>query len=196
MLDRLEIKYSYTLCKKTGLNKLQPYYIRVYGEYARDIFKLLDNKKQFPKGFKNLQGEQFEKLIQTIVITDGSTCDKRNYFYSSNKSDIDIVQEACIKNGYATKVTVELDGGFVSAKPRYVLMFQTNYKYQPQQSIKKINYEDYSYCLTTTNGTLITRIDGKVAITGNCYDDVNVLNIAYALESSMNYKNQIAKEVK
>ena len=33
-------------------------------------------------------------------------------------------------------------------------------------------------------------------ITGKCYDDVNVLNIAYALESNMDYKNQIAKEVK
>jgi len=33
-------------------------------------------------------------------------------------------------------------------------------------------------------------------ITGNCYDDANVLNIAYAIESAMNYKNQIAKEVK
>jgi len=33
-------------------------------------------------------------------------------------------------------------------------------------------------------------------ITGKCYDDVNVLNIAYALEKSMDYKNQIAKEVK
>ena len=32
-------------------------------------------------------------------------------------------------------------------------------------------------------------------ITGNCYDDANVLNIAYALESAMPYKNQIAKEV-
>ena len=31
-------------------------------------------------------------------------------------------------------------------------------------------------------------------ITGNCYDDINVLNIAYALESAMEYKNQIAKE--
>ena len=34
-----------------------------------------------------------------------------------------------------------------------------------------------------------------VNITGNCYDDQNVLNIAYALESVMPYKNQIAKEV-
>lgn len=33
-------------------------------------------------------------------------------------------------------------------------------------------------------------------ITGNCYDDENVLNIAYAIESTMNYKNQIAKEVR
>ena len=33
-------------------------------------------------------------------------------------------------------------------------------------------------------------------ITGNCYDVENVLNIAYAIESMMDYKNQIAKEVK
>ena len=32
-------------------------------------------------------------------------------------------------------------------------------------------------------------------ITGNCYDDANVLNIAYSIESMMDYKNQIAKGV-
>ena len=31
-------------------------------------------------------------------------------------------------------------------------------------------------------------------ITGNCYDDENVLNIAYALENALGFKNQIAKE--
>ena len=31
-------------------------------------------------------------------------------------------------------------------------------------------------------------------LTGNCKDDSNVLNIAYGIESLMNYKNQIAKE--
>ena len=42
-------------------------------------------------------------------------------------------------------------------------------------------------------------VDGMpvgVNITGNCYDDENVLNIAYALEGAMEYKNQIAKEDK
>lgn len=33
-------------------------------------------------------------------------------------------------------------------------------------------------------------------ITGKCYDDANVLNIAYGIESMMNYKNQIVKGVK
>ena len=48
--------------------------------------------------------------------------------------------------------------------------------------------------ITIPNG-FIDNLPVGVNITGNCYDDENVLNIAYALESSMEYKNQIAKEV-
>jgi aspartyl-tRNA(Asn)/glutamyl-tRNA(Gln) amidotransferase subunit A len=40
----------------------------------------------------------------------------------------------------------------------------------------------------------INNLPVALNITGNCYDDANVLNIAYALENKMNYKNQIAKE--
>ena len=42
-------------------------------------------------------------------------------------------------------------------------------------------------------------IDGMpvaLNITGNCKTDANVLNIAYGIESLMNYKNQVEKEVK
>ena len=49
--------------------------------------------------------------------------------------------------------------------------------------------------ITIPNG-FINNLPVGVNITGNCYDDSNVVNIAYALESKMNYKNQIAKEVK
>ena len=41
----------------------------------------------------------------------------------------------------------------------------------------------------------INNLPVALNITGNCYDDANILNIAYALESKMDYKNQIAKEV-
>ena len=41
----------------------------------------------------------------------------------------------------------------------------------------------------------INNLPVGINITGNCYDDENILNIAYTLESKMPYKNQIAKEV-
>ena len=49
--------------------------------------------------------------------------------------------------------------------------------------------------ITIPNG-FVSGLPVGVNITGNCYDDKNVLQIAYALESVMEYKNQVAKEVK
>ena len=49
--------------------------------------------------------------------------------------------------------------------------------------------------ITIPNG-FVSNLPVGVNITGKCYDDINVLNIAYALENSMEYKNQIAREVK
>lgn len=46
--------------------------------------------------------------------------------------------------------------------------------------------------ITLPNG-FINNLPVGVNITGNCYDDINVLNMAYALESSMDYKGQIAR---
>lgn len=48
--------------------------------------------------------------------------------------------------------------------------------------------------ITIPNG-FVNNLPVGINITGNCYDDENVLNIAYALESAMDYKGQIAKEV-
>lgn len=48
--------------------------------------------------------------------------------------------------------------------------------------------------ITIPNG-FINGLPVGVNITGNCFNDQNVLNIAYALENVMPYKNQIAKEV-
>ena len=45
--------------------------------------------------------------------------------------------------------------------------------------------------ITIPNG-FINNLPVGVNITGNCYDDENVLNIAYALESTLGFKNQIA----
>ena len=49
--------------------------------------------------------------------------------------------------------------------------------------------------ITIPNG-FVNNLPVGVNITCNCYEDQQTLNIAYALENYMNYKNQIAKEVK
>ena len=48
--------------------------------------------------------------------------------------------------------------------------------------------------ITIPNG-FVSNLPVGVNITGACYKDETVLNIAYALESKMEFKNQIAKEV-
>ncbi len=48
--------------------------------------------------------------------------------------------------------------------------------------------------ITIPNG-FIEGLPVGVNITGNCYDDANVLNIAYALEKTMNYKDMIAGDI-
>ncbi len=45
--------------------------------------------------------------------------------------------------------------------------------------------------ISIPNG-FVSNLPVGIVITGNCYDDENVLNIAYALESAMDYKGQIA----
>ena len=47
--------------------------------------------------------------------------------------------------------------------------------------------------ITIPNG-FIDGLPVGINITGKCYDDENILNIAYTLESEMEYKGQIAKE--
>ena len=47
--------------------------------------------------------------------------------------------------------------------------------------------------ITIPNG-FVNDLPVGINITGNCYDDENVLNIAYTLEGMMPYKGQIAKE--
>jgi len=56
------------------------------------------------------------------------------------------------------------------------------------------NYGGYP-SITIPNG-FVTKLPVGINITGKVKDDENILNIAYALESTMKFKGQIAKEVK
>ena len=83
-------------------------------------------------------------------------------------------------------IVYDFDGTLTQlAVPRYLIL---------ENHLAIGNFGGYP-SITIPNG-FINGLPVGVNITGNCYDDKNVLNIAYALESAMPYKNQIAKEVK
>lgn len=185
LLDRMNIPYTFKAATMSGGNKLQPYLIRVYGEKARDIIKKYfnDGLKQFPHDFKDLGEDNLKILLETIIQTDGAQKENRIYFYSSNKHNIDIVQEVCVKNSLSCRVN-EGRSGFNPFKKTFKAMITSNYSWvKNQNKINIVPYDDLTYCLTTKLGTLVTRIDGKVAITGNCRLEKYVLNKAPELAS-------------
>lgn len=170
LLNAIGIKYTIKKSKKNTENSLQPYIIRIYGDDCRKIWSYFPEGKLFPDFFKHLSLKQAEIVLDTISITDGSRNGQRIYYYTKSQHDIDIINELCIKNGYSFTYKKSLNSGYKNGNNNYICIITKNYQWVKfKNNIDKIKYDDYSYCITTSNGTLITRIDGKCAITGNCH---------------------------
>lgn len=169
LLKKLNLKYTIKEATMSGGNKKQPYVIRLYGDSMREVYRYFPNGKVFPQEFKFLSKEQLQIVLDTIAITDGSKENERYIFYSGNIENINILNESCIKNGFAMRSNKENKSGFGNTKSK-ICMITKNWTWiKCKNSIKVEEYNDYSYCITTKNGTLITRLNGKCAITGNCH---------------------------
>lgn len=171
LLNKMEIPYTKTFCKKIGINKLQPYYIRIYSNSAREINKLLHREKTIPGEWRYFSEYQLNIFLQTLKITDGQSDGKGKIRWNTiDKNAVDVIQEACIKNGISFVYNKEESkSGFGSKNEQYLCRICPRKK----QSIYYItpiekDYYDNMYCWTMPYGTLIIRRNGKVCITGNC----------------------------
>lgn len=169
LLDSLDINYTFKECKKNGVNRLQPYYIRVYGDEARRINYLLNGKKQIPNDWKNFNRTQLRIFLDILEKTDAHYLDGSLRWTTINKNNLDIVQEACIKNNFIAKYVKKYGAGFENGKIQYhVTIKDINSTFKKHEvKINKIKYNDYAYCVEMPKGTIIIRLDGKVAFTGN-----------------------------
>lgn len=186
VLEENSIKYTKKPATMSGVNKLQPYVYRVYGDDARRIIDnyFPDGVKDLPENFKSIDGELIDSFVEGLINTDGSSAEKRKYYYSKSKHDIDIVQQVLIMNGYSAKYKAN-KSGFKQNSFSYSLMFTKNYNWTKKQNkISEIDSSDGNvYCIQTDKGTVVSRIDGKVAITGNCRLERYVLEKAPELAS-------------
>jgi hypothetical protein len=98
LLDYMGVSYTLKPCTKSNSNILQPYYVRIYGDDARKIYDQLCGIKEIPSVWRNFNCNQVHVFLDTLKITDG--CDKYHKieWRSTNKVNVDIVFEMCIKN--------------------------------------------------------------------------------------------------
>ena len=144
---------------------------------------------------RNYRTENFSPLIKRRFIIGSYVLqaeNKNRYFFNAQRVRILIVDTW--KKLYETYDAVILP---VGSGPAKFLDDSLNIKGENTLALEEHldvgNFGGFP-SITIPNG-FVNNMPVGVNITGNCYDDANVLNIAYALENSMEYKNQTAKEV-
>lgn len=99
LLNRMGIHYTKRMATMSGVNRLQPWCIRIYGNAGRSIFAALPIK-QLPEIFLTFNNEQLGVLIEAILQTDG--CLSRSGLHcnwtTTSLSDAEIVMELCNKH--------------------------------------------------------------------------------------------------
>jgi len=170
ILDRLEVNHTLRECKKTGVNILQPYYIRIYGDAAKDMASILGHKKEMPTWFKELSKRQVEIVLDEIEQTDGHKHDGGIAWTTTSVNDANIIQEICHLNGIvANRVLKDSShSGFKNGKQQYHLRINKEVPMPTKKSITEKHYNGMVYCVEMPLGTVITRLNGKVAFSGNC----------------------------
>lgn len=178
LLDQENIKYTFKPCKKSGINKLQPYYIRIYGDYARNIWELLEYKKEFPEYFSNINNNMIDDFLEELSLTDGRLLNNVIEYITTNKKEADIIQEICLKNNYNSVIfKYKQNKDALGKKDRFIIkIYLKNLYSRYKVSSNIIDYNDLVYCVTMPKGTIVTRVDGKLGLTGNCWDEIERLH--------------------
>ena len=144
-------------------------------------------KKYRTEGFSSLIKRRF--VIGSYVL---QSQNKDRYFHNAQRVRRLLVD--AWKNIYETYDAVILP---VSSGPAIKLEGSSNMMDKNtailEEHLQVGNFGGFP-SITIPNG-FVEKLPVGVNITGNCYDDANVLNIAHALEGSMEYKNQIVKEI-
>jgi hypothetical protein len=183
LLDKAEIKYTFGLCKKTGVNKLQPYYIRIYGDDARSIISGLDGEKRIPARWALLPRSHFQTVIAAIAETDGAKCYQHTKWTTTDKRNADVMQQWAIHCGcdFSMRAAKPNPKAFPNGKQQWACKFRFDACGDIDQKLKitKMPYNDTVYCVTMPLGTVVTRFGGKVAFTGNC---VRIFDLAASKE--------------
>ena len=156
LLKKLNINFSILSNKKT--------YIKII-DNACILWNLFNQHKYLPDWFKFFNQDQFKIFLNELSIINKHLCHNNTItLISSNKHNIDLIQEMCIYNNWKSYYHIYKKESLLNTKYKMVIVSNIPNKFV---HIEKIKYNDYTYCFTMPRGTLISRYNGKIAFTGN-----------------------------
>lgn len=168
LLNKMGIEFTYRKAVMSGVNKLQPYYICIYGDEARKIHSILQGQKTYPSNWRAMNKDQVSVLLETLLITDGSVSHNHSKVTSSKEQELELLQEIFVSNGIPAKLSSKVNTGF-SKKPVYVLDVYNNGVYDRNYvEVTDLEQEGIVVSIQTDKQTLVTKRNGKVVVTGNC----------------------------
>mgnify|MGYP003640564960 CR=1 FL=1 len=171
LLTRMGVPFTYKECKMSGINKLQPYYIRVYGDWARLIFNKLHSVKRFPDEMVGISSDQTKVLYDTLGITDGCVRHDTLDITTVVREDVDILQRIFVTNNYPCSFSLSPNSrGFRNAKVQYKMKVKRRGTFQSSRPVKitpTLGGAEIT-SISTITGRMFTRRDGCVTVTGNC----------------------------
>lgn len=179
LLNELGVKYTIRKAIKSGVNKLQPYYICIYTQEARraiDKLPLNSKTKTLTDAFLHISINQWNCFANGLLESDASRIGNRILLVTINLDNIDIIQRYCLHNGInaSIKKLKHNASGFNNGKQQYYLSVNHNFDKIDRirnnfLKIEEVPYNGKVVCFTMPLGTLITRLDGKIAFSGNCH---------------------------
>ncbi len=203
IIEELGIDVVEESVDRTLLNASYSTYLVIYSAEATSNMSNLTGFIFGPRGegenyiemMKNHRTLGFSPLIKRRFVIGSYVLQKENKErYFTNAQRVRRLLVDTWKELYKKYDAVVLPVGIGPAK-----RFDDNTKYDDNtvaldEHLQIGNYGGFP-SITIPSG-FVNNLPVGINFTGNCYDDENVLSIAYALESKLPYKNQIAKEVK
>jgi DNA polymerase I-like protein with 3'-5' exonuclease and polymerase domains len=169
LLERMKIPYKVNACPKTGLNKLQPQFIIVYGEWQDWLFNKIGFAKSWPTLLMDCDKRQASIIYDTLAITDGCIKDKHLVWTTTDLAGANIVCDMFRRCGIACKTTsYKRISNFNSTKATITMTAYPQVYDRRHVKVTDTGETGTVVGITTLTGTLITRRNGKAQVTGNC----------------------------
>jgi len=160
ILDNLDVEYTTSQTDEIEIE----YKVR----YSQDVdYKDMNNWINL----KDKSSNWCREFIDEVTKWDGYVEGSHSGYCSTHKGNLDIVQTIAILGGYVTNI---YEGNESARKLSYKNCFKLsicdkNLKPKSHGIVKEeIPYSGTVYCVTVPSGNIITRLDNKTFIAGNC----------------------------